>query len=197
LPGSTRLAIGRPWLSVGSKLKSVSSLFNRKPPGAPVTLTIWREPNCASMVVVMASALPSASTMLMWDVPCSGWSAIGAALLRTPSGSPGRATCMLCSPIRLALWRRYDGASRLDQAPAGGATKSGSATYWARSANASRAASVYRCSQSADGASEEVPGMPPIPGTGGKSAASVRPRMPRIWPIAIAPEPGGGKPQMR
>jgi hypothetical protein len=33
LPGSTRLATGRPWASAGTKLKSVSWLFSRKPPG--------------------------------------------------------------------------------------------------------------------------------------------------------------------
>jgi hypothetical protein len=72
LPGCTRLATGLPSASVGAKLKSVSSLFSRKP------LTIWRAPKTSSMVVVMARALPCASTMLMWLVPYSGWGAIGA-----------------------------------------------------------------------------------------------------------------------
>ena len=72
LPGSTRLAIGLPLASVGAKLKSVSSLLSKKP------LTMRRAPKPASMVVVMATALPCASTMLMWLVPYSGWSGMGA-----------------------------------------------------------------------------------------------------------------------
>jgi hypothetical protein len=34
LPGSTRLAMGLPAASVGARLKSVNSLFSRKPRGA-------------------------------------------------------------------------------------------------------------------------------------------------------------------
>jgi hypothetical protein len=77
LPGCTRLAMGLPCASAGSKAKSVSSLFSKKPPSPPVTPTIWRAPNWLSMVVVIASALPQPSTMLMCDVPYSGWSALG------------------------------------------------------------------------------------------------------------------------
>ena len=96
LPGCTRLAMGWPCASAGAKLKSVSSLFSRKP------LTIWRAPNWSSMVVVMASALPRPSTMLMWLVPYSGCGAIGAKLVLAPPGLPGWATLRLCAPISLA-----------------------------------------------------------------------------------------------
>jgi hypothetical protein len=54
------------------------------------------------MVVVMASALPWPSTMLMWLVPYSGWSAIGAQALRVPPGLPGWAAFRLCAPISAA-----------------------------------------------------------------------------------------------
>ncbi|MNT75905.1 hypothetical protein D3C72_2148510 [compost metagenome] len=96
LPGCTRLAMGWPCASVGAKLKSVSSLFSKKP------LTICRAPNWSSMVVVMATALPKASTMLMWLVPYSGWSGMGAWLVFTAAGLPGWATFMLCVPMSLA-----------------------------------------------------------------------------------------------
>ncbi len=61
LPGSTRLAIGTPpdWVR---KEKSVSSLFSRKP------RTIRRLPKPFSMVVVMLSALPAASTIEICEV---------------------------------------------------------------------------------------------------------------------------------
>jgi hypothetical protein len=72
LPGWTRFAIGRPCASAGAKLKSVSSLFSRKP------RTIWRAPNWSSMVVVIAIALPWPSTMLMCEVPYSTCSGPGA-----------------------------------------------------------------------------------------------------------------------
>ena len=55
LPGSTRLATGRPNWS-GRKEKSVSSLFSRKP------RTITRAPNASSIVVVSETALPAASS---------------------------------------------------------------------------------------------------------------------------------------
>jgi len=90
----------------------------------------------------MATAFPCASTMLMWLVPYSGCSGMRAKLLCSPAGRPGWATCIDREPIRRARRARYSGASRLSQDPAGGGTKSGSATYCARSANASRAASV-------------------------------------------------------
>ena len=50
----------------------------------------------------MATALPQASTMLMCEVPNSGWSGIGAWLVRTGPGVPGWASFMLCWPISLA-----------------------------------------------------------------------------------------------
>src|SRR6266702_2069519 len=61
LPGSTRFATGRPSCS-GRNEKSVSSLLSRKPS------TISREPNSCSMVVVMATASPAASTIERWLV---------------------------------------------------------------------------------------------------------------------------------
>ncbi len=60
-PGSSRFAIGLPSLWVLNE-KSVSSLFGRKP------LTIKREPNAFSMVVVIDTTLPSLSTILKWLV---------------------------------------------------------------------------------------------------------------------------------
>ena len=72
LLGSTRLATGLPASSRGVKLKSVISLLSKKPPAKPLPrFTISLEPNCDSMVVVIAKALPYLSTMLMWDVPYS------------------------------------------------------------------------------------------------------------------------------
>jgi hypothetical protein len=52
LPGATAFAASRP-SSTGMKLKSVSSLFSRKP------RTITKLPKMASIVVVMETALPS------------------------------------------------------------------------------------------------------------------------------------------
>ena len=54
------------------------------------------------MVVVIASALPWLSTMLMWLVPYSGWSGMGAWLVFRGPGVPGWATFMLCAPISAA-----------------------------------------------------------------------------------------------
>ena len=62
LPGSTRLATGRP-SRAGRKEKSVSSLLSRKP------RTINCEPNAPSMVVVIDTALPSPSMIEIWLVP--------------------------------------------------------------------------------------------------------------------------------
>ena len=50
---------------------SVSSLLSRKP------CTIWRAPKASSMLLVIASALPQASTTLICEVPCSTCSGIG------------------------------------------------------------------------------------------------------------------------
>ena len=58
------------------------------------------------MVVVIASTWPWPSTMLMWLVPYSGWSAIGAQLVTAPGGVPGLAVFIDWVPIRLARWRR-------------------------------------------------------------------------------------------
>ena len=99
--------MGWPCASVGAKLKSVSSLLSKKPPRrAALVVTIWREPNWSSMVVVMATALPKASTMLMWLVPYSGCSGMGAKLVRRAPGVPGCATFMLCAPISWARLAR-------------------------------------------------------------------------------------------
>ncbi|CRZ91308.1 Uncharacterised protein [Vibrio cholerae] len=61
LPGSKRLAIGRPSLCVANE-KSVSSLLSKKP------RTNKREPNAFSIEVVKETTLPSRSTMLKWLV---------------------------------------------------------------------------------------------------------------------------------
>jgi hypothetical protein len=64
LPGCTRLATG-PSVVLGMAAKSVSWLLSTKP------RVTWKEPMLDSTVVVMLSALPWASTMLMWVVPDS------------------------------------------------------------------------------------------------------------------------------
>ena len=61
LPGSTRLAIGTPFLCERNE-KSVSSLLSRNPP------TIKREPKPFSIVVVIERALPYWSTIEKWLV---------------------------------------------------------------------------------------------------------------------------------
>ncbi len=63
LPPSIRFAIGRPCASVGRNEKSVSSLLSRNP-AAQI-----RDPNAASIVVVIATALPSPSMIDTWLVP--------------------------------------------------------------------------------------------------------------------------------
>jgi hypothetical protein len=55
--------MARPWLSTLRNEKSVISLFNRNPPANS------RDPNPASMVVVIDTALPVASTTEIWLVP--------------------------------------------------------------------------------------------------------------------------------
>ncbi len=101
LPGSTRLAIGTPscWLA---KEKSVSSLFSRKPPA------ISREPKPFSMVEVMESTLPAASTMTRWVVEGSSSATSsargGAAMAWSQLGVPG-ATCGSASPLRSSAAR--------------------------------------------------------------------------------------------
>ena len=84
LPGCTRLAMGWPCASVGAKLKSVSSVVEQEAPlRAAFVVTICRAPNWSSMVVVMATALPKASTMLM------GWCRIRAGRAWAQSLSDG------------------------------------------------------------------------------------------------------------
>ena len=61
LPGSTRLATGRPSRS-GTKAKSVSSLLSMKP------RTMSCAPNACSMLLVSATALPASSTTERWLV---------------------------------------------------------------------------------------------------------------------------------
>src|SRR5215217_7284310 len=73
LNASTRFAVGLP-SSVGTKLKSVSSLLRRKP-----LFVMRRAPKPSSIVVVKATALPRASITEIWLVPCS-----------IPSGGRGR-----------------------------------------------------------------------------------------------------------
>jgi len=108
LPGCTRLAIGRPCASAGTLEKSVSWLLRRNPPASPVPPSLMmREPNAASTEDVIATARPSASTMLTWLVPCSGCPGCGAKTREAaPAGSPGCACIMLCAPISAARRRR-------------------------------------------------------------------------------------------
>ena len=87
-PGCTRLAMGTPSGPTGSAEKSVSWLLRMKPS------TKWNEPNDDSTVVVNDAALPSASTMLTWLVPCSGTGGAGDA------GPVGRRE--MAAKIRLA-----------------------------------------------------------------------------------------------
>src|SRR5512135_2347096 len=91
LPGSTRLATGRP-PDCGTNEKSVSWLFSRKP------RTITRAPNTSSIVVV-ASALPYLSTTEMCEVEVFGGDGSGAKAVVGPGGAPGLALPMLRSPI--------------------------------------------------------------------------------------------------
>src|SRR5262245_62620342 len=65
LPGASALASGLPLLSTGRKEKSVSSLLSKNPAAHK------REPKAASIVLVMASMLPAASTMEKWLVPAA------------------------------------------------------------------------------------------------------------------------------
>ncbi len=59
LDGSTRLATGLPSGPLGMKLKSVSWLLSKKPPASPTPrLTMMCAPQAASMLLVMATALP-------------------------------------------------------------------------------------------------------------------------------------------
>ena len=135
LPGCTRLAMGLPSASAGAIEKSVNSLLSKKPPTLPLPPSlIRRAPNTSSIVVVIATARPSASTIEMWLVPTSGCSGCGAKAIAAPGGTPGLAVCMLCGLISAARCFRYASSNRLVQRPAGAATKSGSATYCARSA---------------------------------------------------------------
>ena len=107
LPGSTRFAMGKPLTSFGAKLKSVNSLFNKKPPTLPRSeLTINLEPKLASMVVVMATARPWASTTLMWLVPYSVCVGMGAKLVVLPPGCPAGADFMAWVPISWLRSRR-------------------------------------------------------------------------------------------
>ena len=119
LPGSSRLATGPPSRS-GRKEKSVNWLLSRKP------RTMIREPNVVSMLVVMATALPSASTTLKWvvETPRAGSSGVW----RNPVSTPGMPGCALprLRPTAISPARRlrYPGSSM----PAvGTGTKSGSA----------------------------------------------------------------------
>src|SRR5262245_30779387 len=64
-PGASALAMGLPAASIGRKAKSVSSLLSRKPAAHR------REPKAASMLLVMATTLPAASTTEKWLVPAA------------------------------------------------------------------------------------------------------------------------------
>ena len=119
LPGSMRLATGFPSCSA-TKEKSVSWLFRRKP------RTICWLPKAYSIEVVIATALPSASTMDRWLVEASSSEASSASSASgAPGGEPGRAR-----PSDRFGWTRAARAARYpgDISPASGtATKSLSA----------------------------------------------------------------------
>ncbi|MNN51127.1 hypothetical protein D3C81_1657460 [compost metagenome] len=98
LPGCTRFATGTP-STEGTGLKSVSSLFSRKP------LVMWYEPSPDSMVVVIDTTLPYLSCSDRWVVPrsCTDDGDSG-----TSPRSPA-ATGVVSTPvvlIRLARWLR-------------------------------------------------------------------------------------------
>ena len=95
LPGCTRFATGSP-SACGTKEKSVSWLFSRKP------RTITRAPNTSSIVVVIDNALPKPSTTEMCEVEVFGGDKSGAKAVVVPGGTPGLAVPMLRSPISWA-----------------------------------------------------------------------------------------------
>ena len=94
------------------------------------------------MVVVMASALPKRSTMLMWLVPYSGWSGMRAQALATPPGWPGLACGARAGVISRA--RSSQVAWRQQAVPAAGrgCDKVRVAQVLRRSAKARREASM-------------------------------------------------------
>ena len=127
LPAATALATGAPSGRVGANEKSVSSLLRKKP------AAIRPEPNTLSTVVVMLTALPSASTMTKCEVPAGSFVASGPASI-PPGGVPASA-----APVkpgaRAARAPVYPGSS----SPCTGTrTKPGSPTYRSRSAYISR-----------------------------------------------------------
>ncbi len=99
LPASTRLAAGRPSLSLGAKEKSVSWLFSTKPS------TIRPEPNTLSTEVVMETTFPWRSTTTKCEVPPASRVA-SAPATDAPGGSPGAGAGPAVSSISLARWSR-------------------------------------------------------------------------------------------
>ncbi|MNN64438.1 hypothetical protein D3C81_1798780 [compost metagenome] len=120
LPGCTRFAI-KPFASLGSKEKSVNSLFNKKPS------TIWREPKPFSIVVVIATARPLPSTMEICEVDGNSGEVVVPQARRVLKGSPGCALPMEVSLINAARRARYFLSSIGKALPPGSGTKSGSA----------------------------------------------------------------------
>ena len=106
LPGATLLATPTP-SSTGRKLKSVSSLFSRKP------WTMMRLPKKASIVVVIETALPSPSTIEICVVP--GISSTGIVVVGDLHAGRVPASAL---PMDFPGWmsiersRRYAGSSR-------------------------------------------------------------------------------------
>ncbi|MNT91698.1 hypothetical protein D3C72_2328410 [compost metagenome] len=86
-----RLATRRPSGSLNDEEKSVISLFSKNP------RTKILLPNSLSIVVVMDSALPCASTATRWLVEGSSSALSRPSDNSFPSGSPGSATFMLRS----------------------------------------------------------------------------------------------------
>ena len=61
-----------------------------------------REPQAVWMLVVMLSAWPCASTMLIWLVPDSACAGCGASARRGSAGTPAGTTSMARTPISAA-----------------------------------------------------------------------------------------------
>mmetsp|Transcript_40047 Transcript_40047/g.86660 ORF Transcript_40047/g.86660 Transcript_40047/m.86660 type:complete len:229 (+) Transcript_40047:215-901(+) len=132
LPPSAQFAYFLPAASRSCQAKSVSSLLRRKPrPG-----TTRAEPMFISIVVVQTTMLPSLSTTLKCVVPCLKFSGSSANRRpEVPAGVPA-STGSLRKRQRCIRSRR-SAAYDLSTRPARGtSTKSASAWYRLRSANA-------------------------------------------------------------
>ncbi len=112
----------------------------------------------------------------------------GANAARVPGGTPGFAVPMLRSVISCARCFRYAASTRPARFTG---TKSLSARYWPRSANARRPASEKRWTASGCGSSF------PFTVTGGTTPMLRTENMPSICATATPPDDGGGMPHTR